>query len=87
MALYMQEGNGRMSVRLGRITPFIGRPFYVLTAYRIDPQRTDERVVLTDSAGRMLKWTNKRDAMDYAHSHDMYVYDTSLIIMGGTSER
>lgn len=87
MARYMQEADGCMSVRLGRITPFVGRPFYVLTAYRIDPQRTDERVVLTDSAGRMLKWTNKRDAMDYAFSHGMYVYDTSLIIMGGTSER
>lgn len=85
MAKYMTDYDGRLMVTLGRLTPMKGKPYYVLTAYRTDPQRTDERVVITDSAGRMLKWKTIMEAISYASKHNMDVYSSTIAILGGTT--
>ena len=85
MAKYMTDYGDKLAVTVGRLSLTVGRPIYVLTAFRIDPQKTDDRVILTDSSGKILKWSNKKDAINYAHKHNMSVYDNWTIIMGGTT--
>ena len=86
MARYMKNRDGKLAVGLGRLTLMTGKPVYVLVAKRLDSQ-TDESIILTDSAGRLLKWTSKADAKKYAIDHDMVIYDSLISVMGGRTDR
>lgn len=87
MAKYMTYRDGRLAVGLGRLTFMTGKSFYVLVATRLDSQMADEKVILTDPAGKVLKWTSKKDARAYATSHNMGIYDSLISVMGGRTDR
>lgn len=81
--IYLNEADGKLSVRVGKLTPIMGKPFYILTVAHVSNNVVRGREFLTDSAGRMLRFATVKQAETYAFDHGMMVYGIGVLVMGG----
>lgn len=81
--VYLNEADGKLSVRVGKLTPMGGKPFYILTVAHVRNNAVRGREFLTDSAGRMLRFATEKQAEKYAFDHGMVAYGLGVLVMGG----
>lgn len=81
--IYLNEADGKLSVRVGKLVPMGGKPFYILTVAHVSNNVVRGREFLTDSAGRMLRFATEKQAKKYAFDHGMVAYGLGVLVMGG----